>query len=367
MKSIRTWALAAVATAVLAACGGGGDGDQTPRAHYSRMISFGDSLSDVGSYKVSTIAAVNGGQYTVNRDNGATHVPTNWTELLSISLGFDGGCAAETGLNSTIPSIPAAAVTEHTSCFNYAQGGARVTNPVGPGNIAVSPLGQLTVPVKTQIENHLSRSGGKFAADELVTVMAGGNDIFMNVGAIQAAQMTPTQAGQAMATAGGELAGYVKNMIVANGAKHVVLVNLPDVSKTPYALAAEAAQPGSAALVSQLVQAFNSALAQGVTGMPEVVVVDAYTQSDNQAAAKEQYGLTNVTTPACDLNLLKTILFESSLVCSSVGSTAANIPPTTISGDVSHYLYADSVHPTPYGYQLLAQYVTQRMTEAGWL
>ena len=40
---------------------------------------------------------------------------------------------------------------------------------------------------------------------------------------------------------------------------------------------------------------------------------------------------------------------------------------TTIAGDVSRYQYADSVHPTPYGYQLLAQYVAQQMVLQGWL
>lgn len=375
MKTIRTWALAAVATAVLAACGGGGgDGDQTPRAHYSRMVSFGDSLSDVGTYKVSLIAAANGGQYSVNADNGSTHVPTNWTELLALSLGLPDPCAAVTGLNSIIPQIASAPVTSHSNCFNYAEGGARVTNPVGPGNVNTYPsdpsgaLGQLTIPVQAQIQSFLSTNGGKFSSDDLVTVLAGGNDIFMNVGAVQHGLMSPTQAGQAMAQAGAELAGYVKASIVGNGATHVVVVNLPDVSKTPYALSADQASPGAATMVNQLVQAFNQALAQGLSGTSGVLLVDAYTQSDLQAAHPDQYGLTNVTTPACDLAKLQTLLqLPTSLVCSSVGSTALGLPATVISGDISHYEYADSVHPTPYGYRLLAQFVAQQMTLAGWL
>ena len=51
-------------------------------------------------------------------------------------------------------------------------------------------------------------------------------------------------------------------------------------------------------------------------------------------------------------------MFASSLVCTA---------STVISGDVSHYQFADTVHPTPYGYQLLAQYVTQQLALAGWL
>jgi outer membrane lipase/esterase len=38
-----------------------------------------------------------------------------------------------------------------------------------------------------------------------------------------------------------------------------------------------------------------------------------------------------------------------------------------IAGDTSHYLFADDVHPTPFGYQLLARLVLKRMVEAQWL
>jgi phospholipase/lecithinase/hemolysin len=48
----------------------------------------------------------------------------------------------------------------------------------------------------------------------------------------------------------------------------------------------------------------------------------------------------------------------SSLVCN-----ASN----TNSGDVSHYLFADAVHGTPYAYQLLAQLVSKDMALVGWL
>jgi phospholipase/lecithinase/hemolysin len=291
---------------------------------------------------------------------------------LALSLGLAVPCAAQTGLNSVIPSIPAAAVSNHAECFNYAQGGARVTNPVGPANLALwtmfndpsGQLGQLTVPVITQIASHLAKSGGSFAADELVTVLAGGNDVFMNLAAVGNGSMTPTAAATAMGTAGAELAAYIKTQIVAKGAQRVVVVNLPDVSQTPFALAQSAS---SQQLINTMVTTFNSQLSAGLNGTSGVLLVDAYTQGRAQTASPAQFGLTNVTTPACDLTKLGQILFASSLVCSSTGAPGANIPATVIAGDISRYEYADGVHPTPYGYQLLAQYVVQRMLEAGWL
>jgi phospholipase/lecithinase/hemolysin len=38
-----------------------------------------------------------------------------------------------------------------------------------------------------------------------------------------------------------------------------------------------------------------------------------------------------------------------------------------ISGDISTYLFADGVHPTPYGYKLMAQEAAKYLVIAGWL
>jgi outer membrane lipase/esterase len=34
---------------------------------------------------------------------------------------------------------------------------------------------------------------------------------------------------------------------------------------------------------------------------------------------------------------------------------------------VSRYQFADDVHPTPYGHQLLAQFAASELAKAGWL
>jgi outer membrane lipase/esterase len=342
----RQWPL--VAAMLLAACGGGGDGDQNPRVSYGKIVSFGDSLSDVGSYRVGAIAQLGGGEYSINGSTGV-----NWTELLAASARVAAPCAAQTGLQSTIPSIPPVAVENHAGCYGYGQGGSRVTNPIGVANAAFPPpqLGQLTDPVKNQILRHLAASGGAFAADDLVTVLAGANDVFINLASIQQG-VTPTDAVTATATAGGELGAYVKSLIVANGAKHVVVVNIPDASQTPFALAFDAQTQG---LINTMVQQFNQQLALGLEGVAEVLLVDAYTQSRDQTANPAGYALTNITTTACDLT--KTAL-PTSLVCNAT---------TLVAGDVSHYLYADDVHPTPFGYSLLARFAAENMLKKGWL
>ena len=362
MRVVRSWTpyASTVLALVLAACGGGGDGDQSPRVKYSAMVSFGDSLSDVGTYATATLKAASGGrgEYTVNGSTGR-----NWTELLAATAQLAAPCAAQTGLQSSGPLAAfAEATVNHSGCYGYAQGGARVTNPVGPSNAALlglgdtsGYLGQLTVPVVTQISNHLTAVGGKFSGTELVTVLAGGNDVFLNLAAISAGAATPTQGLQAMGQAGAELAAYIKTTIVGNGATHVVVANLPDVSQTPFALSTPAATQG---LINTMVTTFNAQLHAGLAGVSGVLEVDAYTQGRDQTANPAQYAVTNTTVPACDLAKLASTLFASSLVCTDA---------TLIAGDTSHYQYADTVHPTPFGYSLLARYVADQMINAGWL
>lgn len=338
-------ATAFTAAAILAGCGG----SDSPQ--FTGVVSFGDSLSDVGTYAVGTVSSLGGGKYTVNSPDAK-----NWIELMASRLNVAAPCPAQTGLQGDSAQAFSVPVTNNTACTAYAQGGARVTNPVGPGNRALggsnAVLGQLTVPVATQIHNHLAAKAGTFTGSEMVFVMAGGNDLFINAGAV-AAGGSPTNAVTAMGSAGAELAGYVRNLILGKGAKYVVVVNLPDVSRTPYALAQDAATQG---FINTMVTTFNSQLQQGLSGA-DVLLVDAYTPSRDQSANPSRYGLTNVTAPACDLSPAKNPL-GSSLVCTR---------NSLIPGVTDNYQFADTVHPTPYGYKLLADLVTDEMRRRGWM
>jgi len=434
----KNFALALLTAAALAACGGTGSsgGDQTHKVAFSQQVTFGDSLSDVGTYKVGAIAAAGGGKFTINGNNTATNsalTGLNWTEVLAAELKLPAPCAAQTGLLGNTPgtNVP---VVNNPNCYNYAQGGARVTNPIGPGNPAVKPeLGEMTVPVVTQVANHLAKTGGKFTGTELVTIMAGGNDVLMQLGAVSAAgtragqQAFPgllisglaattsnpataapliqaavvanipngqaamvnagvgvamsqgaTQAAAVVAAtkagtdataagtkaageyatanaatlvgelgkAGAELAGIVKSQLLAKGANYVIVNNLPDVANTPSGRAQPALQP----LIDTMVNTFNAQLKAGLGEDARVMYVDLYSVSKDQVTNPAPYGLTNTTVKACTS--------ESSLTCTI----------STLSGpDVSHYMFADDIHPTPYEYWLVGRYVLADMAKKGWL
>ncbi len=356
MRQFKRYGLiASLATVLawgLAGCGGGSDGDQKLRVSYSSLVSFGDSLSDVGTYKVGTVAALGGGKYTVNSASDK-----NWTELIAAQLGLSAPCAAQTGLDGDALLGFSVPVTNFSNCFNYAQGGSRVTHPVGPANKLVpdasAALGQLTVPILGQITTHLAKVNGKFSGTELVTVMAGANDLFMNLGAVGAGAIDTTQAVTAMGDAGAEMAIQIKTLIVANGAKSVVVLNIPDVKGTPFG---QSTLAGTQGLIDLMVTTFNTQLQAGLQGTSGVLLIDAYTASKDEVANPTRYGLTNTTSPACNLTPASNPL-GSSLVCNASNTNA---------GDVSRYLFADSVHLTPYGYQLMAQLVAKELVLAKW-
>jgi phospholipase/lecithinase/hemolysin len=108
------------------------------------------------------------------------------------------------------------------------------------------------------------------------------------------------------------------------------------------------------ALIDGAVQTFNGALSAGLAGDSHVLYVDLYTVSHDQMTNPGPYGLTNTKDLACGANALG----HSSLVCNG-----SNV----VAGDVSHWMYADEVHPTPYEYSLIARYVLEQMVVKGWL
>ena len=381
MKKFHVLTTALAAAAFLAGCGGNEAGDQSPRFAFTQMVNFGDSLSDVGSYRVGAVALQGGGYFSINGPGATGLLYTNWTEFLAAQLQLTQPCAAETGLNTiqAIVGVPPVPATFHdtgaSACLSYAQGGSRVTNPVGPGNAALvtvgvpstysNALGALTVPVHDQIQNYLTHGSGTFSPSALVTVLAGANDVFINVATVQAqiaggvpAATAVGGAVTAMTTAADQLAADINTNIIGKGATHVVVINVPDISVTPSAIASGAS---GQALVKQLVQAYNTELASKLTPSASLLYVDSYTAIEDEVANPAQYGLSNVDTAVCTSS--------SSLVCTRASLIAAVTPAplTDPATGANTYLFADSVHPTPAGYRLLAELVGEQLAIKGWL
>jgi phospholipase/lecithinase/hemolysin len=392
--TIRSWALTAAAAALLAACGGSDpyvagsgepDGAPTAKGSFTAVVSFGDSLSDVGTYAPATSLTGNGqapyfgGKFTAN-----SATATIWVENVATTLGLV-TTPAEVGFGGSSVKCPVAlsVPTLAGTCTAYGQGGSRVTDPNGIGKSG----GALTVPVKTQIANHLARFT-TFKASDLIIVWAGNNDAFTQFGVFSTAatqiqtdaatgKLTADQANlalfqaqsaaqAAMKQAAQELAGYIKTEILGKGGKYVVVMNLPDSTLTPFG----GTLPASAKpVLSALVDTFNLWLKDGLTGVP-VKLMDQNLTGKDVYANPSKYGLTNNTVPTCDAAKIQAITGGavtdgSSLFCNSTPGAPYNGIRT--GADVNTWQFADSVHPTPGGHKVISTYVVQQLKAYGWI
>jgi outer membrane lipase/esterase len=392
-RARRAWPVAAIAAAALLGCGGGSidepgqrepAGAPTTRGSFSALVTFGDSLTDIGTYAPATSLAGNGsapyfgGKFTVNGPGG-----TVWVENLAATLGLV-VTPAEVGFGATSVKCPAAANPALAgTCTAYAQGGSRVTDPNGIGRSS----GSLTVPLRTQIANHLTRFTS-FKASDLIIVWSGNNDAFLQFGAFSARAtqiQTEAAAGRIsadeanrqlfaaqnaaedeMKKAALELSAYVRDEILAKGGRYVAVFNLPDSTLTPFG----STLPASARpVLTALVDTFNLWLREGLGGQP-VKIVDQNTPGKDVVANPGRYGLTNVTVPACDAAKISAITRGlvtdgSSLFCNSTPGVPFNGLRTGAS--ITTWQFADGVHPTPGGHKVISDYVAAQLRAFGWI
>jgi outer membrane lipase/esterase len=395
MKTIRVLGLSLITAALLAACGGGDDpyvpgttptaGAPTTKGNFTALVSFGDSLSDIGAYAPATSLTGNGqapyfgGKFTTN---GTGTAGTVWVENLAAKMGVL-VTPAEVGFGAQSVKCPAAAANLGNTCTGYGQGGARVTDPNGIGKAG----GALTVPVVKQIENHLARFGS-FKDSDLILVYIGSNDVFTQFGGFTAkATQIQTQAAQGQITqeeaqrqlfaaqtaaqngmkqAAGELAGYVRNQILAKGGKYVAVMTLSDIVDTPFGKSLPASvQP----VLTDLSAIFNLWLREGLSNAP-VQIIDTLPILKDSYQNPAKYGFVNNTVPACDAAKISAITGGrvtdgSSLFCN--GTPGVPFNGLRAGASIDTWAFADGVHPTVGGHRALADAFHAQLKAFGWL
>jgi phospholipase/lecithinase/hemolysin len=390
---LRRYLAALVAAWSLVACGGGDPhvpgsgspaGAPTERGSFTRIVSFGDSLSDVGTYTPATSANGNGtppfigGKFTTNSPTSSI-----WVENLAAQLSLV-ITPAEVGFGTSSVACPAAAdpALAHT-CTGYGQGGARVTDPNGIDH----SNGALTVPVVTQVERHLARFGD-FTANDLVLVYAGSNDVSVQfaafttraaeieaaaaAGSITAdeanrqlfAAQTEAQAGMKQAAL--ELGGYVQTQILGRGAKYVAVFLLSDIVDTPFGNSLPSrVRP----VLTDLSRVFNLWLTESLTDRP-VRLIDTFSLYKQAYADPAAYGIANNQVPACDAAKIAAITAQrvtggSSLFCNATPGVPYNGLRT--GADPLTWQFADGVHPSTGGHKLISDTVIEQLQSFGWL
>ena len=398
MITFRAAALTLLTTALLAACGGGEPtipgsgapaGAPTTKGSFTALVTFGDSLSDLGTYAPATSLAGNGsapyfgGKFTTNVDGNLGKV---WVENLATTMGLL-VTPAEVGFAGSSVKCPAKLANPALAgtCTGYGQGGSRVTDPSGIGNNAGA--GALTVPMVKQVANHLA-AFGSFKATDLILVWGGNNDAFVQFGAFSAAataiqtnaatgKITADQANKqlyeaqtaaqyGMKAAAQELAALVRDQILAKGGKYVAVFNLPDSTLTPFG----STLPASAKpVLTTLVDTFNLWLRDSLTDLP-VQWIDQNAPGKDVYANPAKYGLVNNTVPTCDAAKISAITRGavtdgSSLFCNATPGMPYN--GLRAGADINTWQFADGVHPTPGGHKIISDYVTTQLKAFGWL
>ena len=354
-------AIAGAALALLAACGGGDDNNSSasntpPSGVKMQIVSFGDSLSDAGTYSQIKLG-FGGGRFTTNPGQV-------WTQLVATYYGDTLQPANQGGFG-----IPLQA----TGGLGYAQGGSRVTLQPGIGHADASVPNSdyaqaTTIPIADQVKQYLSQHGS-FNAGQIVLLNGGANDIFYQAQVAQAQGNTPAAqlaAAQAIGLAAQQFAGIVQQ-IVAAGGTHVFVSNVPDIGGTPLAVSS-----GTQAAFTQLSGLFNQTLAGTLAALKvdttKYVLMDTFSWQDGITANYQANGFTvSNTGTACNLeamiNAAKAFgapmpsAFGSSLFCSPQTYTAPNADQT--------YMFADTVHPSTHMGVLVAQFVEKQIAASG--
>lgn len=379
---------AAIGLAVLAGCGGGG-GEGTSRSGLTAVKVMGDSLSDSGVFGNLGTGSGYGRIFSVQASPGVT--TSIWTERIAALMGAPQLCNFYTFTGATFTPSP--------TCGSFAVGSGRINN-----RYQATPYNAAPFSIPTQIATAVSL--GDFKSSDLLLIDGGGNDAADLIGAYLTAStdggasfasmvtstLTPVAAiGTALGTADLATAGTlymqtladefynsIKTNALEKGATHIAVLNIPAVTKTPrfqMVLAGVEQQAGAQAragvelLANAWIQTFNARLASKFADNSKVVVVDFYSAFLDQVAHPSQYGLTNVTTPACPItglgsDHLPTYNFET---CTAAYLSAN--PPAGQSGPDwwKTYAFSDGFHPTPYGYQLMSQLVSRSLAQAGWI
>jgi phospholipase/lecithinase/hemolysin len=264
-----------------------------PPAHagtISAIYAFGDSLSDAGNDFI-----VDGGTEPAPPYSGGRFTNGNvWVQDLASML----------GLPAVTPSLAGGT--------DYAFGGALSGN-ANPGDLT-SQLAAF------QAANPVANPNGLYTiwigSNDLNAILAGGpNNLAAIVGNIDSAVTT--------------LAG--------DGAKDVLVLTVPDLGKTPAAIAGgPAAEAGASALSAAFDSALLSSLAliAASDSALDLSVLDTYSLLDGIVANPAAYGFTNVTQPC----LTGEVNYAGGTPCANPGS----------------YLFWDQLHPTAAGQQIVA-------------
>jgi phospholipase/lecithinase/hemolysin len=415
---------AITALAVLSACGGASS--TVNPLHPTRIIAFGDGLSDVGTGSVTGL----GGRFTINGSDtvaAATTTlatPTTVSEVLAGVYGL--WSAALPPVARTIgdtTSLPA------TGLVSYAKGNAMIRK--ADAATVTGSLGGNEPTLMAQVQDYLARVNNKVATDDLIVITAGTRDLFSiayryfgrNATMLAADGTTSINIDSTLVTQlGGSLADKTAafaeldrvvngsnglmasiDLLVQAGATHVLVVEPMNLARTPWGLSLDGSSSSAdgksknflwslsydtdeACLKTNPNNSFHCKLTVALmdkyktdVDSRRVLHVDLAQQLNLWSGTTEtgnlstslSYGVLSPKIPACAVTALTPTVtttgydatnFRYSTGC-TVNASSAIWTDTTFNS----YLFADNLNLTPLGNTLIANYIyNTKFYQAAW-
>ncbi len=272
---------------------------------FSAIYSFGDSLSDAGNLSTLTLHTLPAGPYV---DGHFTNGPV-WVQDLAAQLGLP---------------IPQASLLGGT---DFAYGGAET------GSAPLHPQAPIDLPSQLM---QFTLSHPAAIPHALYTVSVGSNDVLDATAAYSA---NPGGALADVAQAVGNEVSFI-SALAADGARDLVVLNVPDLGKTPQETGRG---QGVAQIASYLSATYDAQLTASLASLTaadhlNLHLVDAYSLLDQAVANPSAFGLTNVTQP----------------IWTGTYNNPANGTASVTGAAQNSYLFFDNLHPTVTGHEFLA-------------